>query len=330
LSPWDRLARAAETRAASGRRALVPILGSGFVREAVARGTEKRPTRRGPQPLDWLSLLRGVAEDFSLGRAISHIERDVPGQTTLLWDSMLAELASQRTRDGRSRPAHAWEDELRQAVAERLLDDRATVRAARPLVKSLLKLGFEDLMTFNFDSVLLPDGTSPKPLAKRPAAHRASLGARFAGTTVWFPHGHAVDPKSIVLGARAYGARILAMQAAFDDHARQTPPRPASGLGSWVAVALERPLLFAGLSLTREEWTIWWLLAQRTRYLARRPPEARPPAFVIARRPEPIANAEQHAAFATLSRAAELLGVELLETPDHRTGWRRLSKALDW
>jgi len=277
-----------------------------------------------------MSILRGVAEEFALARAIRHIDRDVPGQTTLLWDSMLAELAGKPTMDGKSWAAHTWEDELRGAVAERLLDDRATVRAARPLVKSFLKLGFEDVLSFNFDSVLLPDGTSPEPLAERPAAKRASLGARAGDTTVWFPHGHAVDPSSIVLGARAYGARILAMQAAFDDHAKLTSPRPSTNLSSWVAVALERPLLFAGLSLTREEWTIWWLLAQRTRYLARRPSEARPLAFVVARRPEAVANAEQHAAFATLSRASELLGVELLEAPDHRTAWRRLERALGW
>jgi hypothetical protein len=306
------------------------MLGSGFVAQAVHAGVKARPNARRPRPVDWLSLLRGVAEEFSLARALAHIERDVPGQTTLLWDSMLAELAGQRTDGVSSRAAHVWEDELRRAVAERLLDDRATVRAARPFVKELLGLGFADVMTFNFDSVLLPDHVVPAPRSKRPAASRASLAAETSGTTIWFPHGHASDPPSIVLGARAYGARIVAMQAAFDEHARLPAPRPTHGLPSWVAVALERPLLFAGLSLTREEWSLWWLLAQRTRFLARRPPEARPPAFVLVRRPEAVASAEQHVAFATLSRATELLGLELCEAPDHASGWRKLRRALDW
>ncbi len=312
------------------------MLGSGFVAQAIHAGAPPgskgaaRPGARKPRPIDWLGLLRGVAEEFALTRAVAHIERDVPGQTTLLWDSMLAELAGQHVGGAPSRAAHVWEDELRRAIGERLLDDRATVRAARPFVRGFLGLGFEDVMTFNFDSVLLPDQAAPAPRSPRPAAHRASIAAQSGATTIWFPHGHASDPPSIVLGARAYGARIVAMQAAFDEHARLPAPRPTDGLPSWVAVALERPLLFAGLSLTREEWSIWWLLAQRTRFLARRPADARPPAFILVRRPEAVASAEQHVAFATLSRAADLLGLELCEAADHAAGWRKLRRALDW
>jgi hypothetical protein len=120
------------------------------------------------------------------------------------------------------------------------------------------------------------------------------------------------------------------MQSAVDEHARLASPRPRERLPTWVATVLERPLVFIGLSLTREEWTIWWLLAQRARFLARRPPADRPPAFVFARRPAPAERLEMHGAFATLSRACELLGVELLGFGDYGAGWSKLSRALAW
>ncbi|MBL9025522.1 MAG: SIR2 family protein [Myxococcales bacterium] len=327
---WDRLAKAASDKNGRGRRVLVPVLGSGFVTQAALDGARRIAARGGrrPRPVDWLEILRGVASDFGLSRAAGHIETDVPGQTTLLWDSMLTELAAERVSPT-SRAAHKWEDELRRAVAERLADDRATTRVSRPFVRSFFKLGWEDVLTFNFDSVLLPDTARPAQRLDGGGA-RASLAARAGNTTVWFPHGHHADPRSIVLGARAYGARVAAMQAAFDEHARVPSPRPTERLPSWVATVLERPLLFVGLSLTREEWTIWWLLAQRARFLARRPPAERPPAFVFARRPAPAERLEMHGAFATLARACELLGVELLGFGDFGVGWQKLARALDW
>ena len=129
-----------------------------------------------------------------------------------------------------------------------------------------------------------------------------------------------------MLGAHAYGARIEAMRAAFGAHAkdRRTSRRPA--LDSFVAVALERPLLFVGLSLSREEWTIWWLLSQRARYRKDLEPL---PALAVVTRPKK-GDRQQEAHHASLERAAEIVGLELLVADDHPTGWQNLRKALRW
>lgn len=327
---FDALAEATRTSRLGPRlSALVPVLGSGFVTQGVREGLRASSSKAQVAPVDWLRLLREVAERYELGRASRSIELDVPGQTTLLWDAMLSELTEREAHRGRSRAAHRWDDELRGAVAARLEDDRRTERLARPFVRSFLRLGFEDVLSFNFDEVLTGPGVVPRPRA-RGAAARASLAARVGSTTVWFPHGHCSDPRSIVLGARAYGARLSAVQAAFDAHAKLGSPRPARGRPSWVATALERPLLFVGLSLTREEWTIWWLLAQRARFLARRPTAERPPVFVFARRPSATDSLEAHGAYATLSRAAELLGLQMCAFDAFDEGWTRLRSALGW
>jgi hypothetical protein len=315
-------------------RTLVPVLGSGFVTQAVLSGAavarRSDPPRSSPAPVDWVALLKGVASEFECEAALRHIHADVPGQTTLLWDAMVAELA--RRAGPRSRGAHVWEARMRRSVAKRLREDVATRDRARPFVDSFLRLGWDDVLTFNFDSVLLPRGATPKARL-RGEASRASLGADVrtdAGPTrVWFPHGHLSDEASIVLGAHAYGVRIAAMQAAFDAHALRKKPRPTRDLPSWVATVLERPLLFVGLSLTREEWTIWWLLSQRARFLARRE-GARPAAFVFARRPASAEKLEAHASFQTLARACDLLGLTLLSFDDFKLGWRDLRQALGW
>ncbi|MFO0550040.1 MAG: SIR2 family protein [Polyangiaceae bacterium] len=310
----------------SAGRSIVPVLGSGFVTQAVHQGALAASASERPKPVDWMSLLRGVALEMELEAATRSIKIDVPGQTTLLWDAMVTELAM---RAPRTRAAHHCEARMRQSVARRLREDVATVELSRPFVQSFLDLGFNDVLMFNFDSVLLPPRKRPTHRV-RGAARRASLAAKVDETTIWFPHGHLSDPESIVLGAHAYGVRIAAMQAAFDAHARRRAPRPSSSLDTWVATVLERPLLFVGLSLTREEWTIWWLLSERARFLARRPRADRPPAFVFARRPSPAEPMESHAAFSTLVRACELLGLSLLEFADFAGGWKKLEKALGW
>jgi hypothetical protein len=260
---------------------VIPVLGSGFVTQAVMEGASESGTKS-PRPVDWYSLLEGVAREFRCSAATTHIVRDVPGQTTLLWDAMVAELAQRSPHAS----AHAWEAKLRRAVAKRLREDEHTLHLSRGFVQSFLEIGWHDVMSFNFDRALLAGGARPS-YATTGRSRRVSLSARVGGTRVWFPHGHQSDPSSIVLGAHAYGVRIAAMQAAFEAHARKPAPRPTEALDTWVAAALERPLLFVGLSLTREEWTLWWLLTQRARYLARRPAARRPPAFVFARRPLP-------------------------------------------
>lgn len=314
----------------------MPILGSGFVTQAVMSGVAMLPRDANPKtkPVDWYALLEGVATEFQCEAALRHIGADVPGQTTLLWDAMVAELARRSVAAKRNAAAHQWESRMRRSVARRLAMDVTTSTRSRPFVDSFLRLGWDDVLTFNFDSVLL----SPRSRLKMRvtgAGARASLGCTLDAvkeggepTNVWFPHGHLSDPDSIVLGAHAYGGRIAAMQSAFDHHAKKPHPRPRSGLSSWVGVTLERPLLFVGLSLTREEWTIWWLLSQRARFHARR--KAPPPAFVFARRPSSAEKLEAHAAFQTLARACDLLGLTLLSFDDFREGWKALRDALGW
>ncbi len=298
----------------------MPVLGSGVIMQAFHEG-EDRGERT---PLDWAKLLLAVAEDAGLSRPKELLgRRDVPGQGTLVWESMILDRVAKSPAAG---AAHRQELALRRLVARRLVE-HADARAARercqPFVERLLGLGWDDVVTFDFDDWLCPGGSLARGVRTRPTLH-----VERHGTRLWHPHGYASRPESIVLGARAYGVVVSELASAFDrgvarakrDEAGAGPPRTV------VEAVLDRPLLLAGLSLSREEWSIWWLLTQRARYLARRP--KRPPVFVLARRPAPDEPVETHAAFASLHRHAALLDLRLLETSSWSDGWKKLGTAL--
>lgn len=317
---WAELAAAARPERSSSRRRLVPVLGSGVLMQAFHEGMDRGERT----PLDWAKLLLAVAEDAGLSRPKELLgPRDVPGQGTLVWESMILDRVAKSPAAG---AAHLQELALRRLVARRLVE-HADARAARercqPFVDRLLGLGWEDVVTFDFDDWLCPGASLVRGVRARPALH-VERGA----TRVWHPHGYARRPESIVLGARAYGVVVSELATAFDRAVARTrradgsegPPRTV------VDAVLERPLLLAGLSLTREEWSIWWLLTQRARYLARRP--KRPPVFVLARRPAPDDPVELHASFASLHRHAALLDLRLLETSSWSDGWKKVGTAL--
>ncbi len=315
---WAELRAAARRDRASGRRALVPVLGSGVLVQAFHAG----PAGAEKMPLDWPALLTTVAEEAGLMRPRELLgRREVPGQGTLLWEAMVLERAAIAPTEGAT---FRHELALRRLVARRLVrhPDAAAARArCQPFLERLFALDFDDVVTTNFDDWLAPRAAAAR--APRPQVH-VTRGE----TRIWHPHGHASRPADIVLGARAYGVVIAELAAAFDEsvararRARRPPVKPRSV----VDVVLARPLLLAGLSLSREEWTLWWLLVQRARWLARK--AERPPVFVVARRPAADDPVEAHAQFATLHRYATLLELRLLEGSSWRDIWTRLGDTL--
>lgn len=320
--PWNDLASSARPTGRARRRALVPVLGSGLLMQAFREG----PDRGERTPLDWPTLLATVAEEAGLERPRKLLrERDVPGQGTLLWESMVLERVAAAPDGG---AAFRHELSLRKMVARRLrehADSRAARERCQPFLDRFFSLRFDDVVTFDFDDWLSP-GAIP---ARDPVLGRPALHVMRGTTRIWHPHGHAGHPEGIVLGARAYGVALGELAAAFGRHVareRRSSAATEHRVSSIVDAVVDRPLLLLGLSLSREEWTIWWLLTQRARFLARR--RAKAPVFVLARRPAADEPIEAQAQFATLHRYAALLGLTLLEASSWSDAWRRLRGAL--
>jgi FAD/FMN-containing dehydrogenase len=87
---------------------------------------------------------------------------------------------------------------------------------------------------------------------------------------------------------------------------------------SWVANAMNAPLIFAGLSLGREEWPLWWFLNQRARNHARRNLSWEIPTFAILVRKEAEA----------LETAASLVNITLLPVDSYQEAWDRLFETM--
>lgn len=311
---WRELARAAR----SAGPKLVLLFGSG----ANAHVLEASGA---PVSLGWSQLLRRVSVRVLGSTKAKRVDRwlAADGVNALLWDRLAAEAAE--SRGG----AHRAERSLQRAVAAELNELYTVELRERSRPGWLELLGrYEDVATFNFDAlVALPSHVRGRagrpPTWQSPIALHGALG----GTRVWYPHGHASKPSTIVLGTHLYGTYLRDLRAAFDDHMRRarTAVRPATP-PTWLDLLLEnRPIVFVGLSLSREEWTIWWSLVRRARRWARH--KARPPTFIVQAAP-PKEDSARLEAFRTLQASAELVDGVVATAPTHQLCWERLQAAL--
>lgn len=317
---WEALERAARQPGGRGGRALVPIIGSGFNTQA-SRGKAK----------GWADLLRemaALAPSTRLSGAL--IATDKPISMTLLWETMITEIA-QRER----RSASAVEKTLQRRVGQLLREAYPPGGLTRDFVNRFLSFGFEDILSFNFDAAL---GTDRSPLVPARSSNPLELRVeRSDGTRVWYPHGHIDRPASILLGMRLFGTYLESLRSAFARFKAATrAPRGSAPLSApaarkaavarranastWMDAAVEAPLLFIGLSMGRDEWPLWWFLNQRARNFARRRGK-HPRTFVFV-------SDESRAA---LEPSAQLVGAEFVSMPSARRddGWKLLFDILE-
>jgi len=290
---------------------MVPVLGAGF--NAQAR-----------KSLGWRDLLVRVANDLGLGFEVPPGE-EIVGNTTLVWEAMLAEVASRSTQS-----PYLVERALERHVRTVLAHEYPPGGATRDLAERLASARFRDVISFNFD---LGFHVAPPGWVRREAGHYDPVrdhALHGTGARVWYPHGSVTDAASLQLGIRKYGLLIRRLELARRAHKRAgraaDKGRGQNAVpGSWVDVAMQAPLVFLGMSLGREEWALWWFLNQRRRNLARaagrdRARQQRLTAFVLV----------QESERARLATPASLAGLTLLSFPDGAfdPAWERVLTAL--
>jgi len=319
--PWKWLRQLRLERGAGG---IIPAIGSGWNAQAV--GTV----------FGWRDLLEEIRRATKLSFQLPSPELTT-GNTTLIWERMLFDLAWQT-----GQPPHQVESKLQTVVARTLRKFYPVGGVTAAFARRFLALGFEDVLSFNFDQGLHTKDSAwhqPKPL------HPVTNHCRVTGATrTWYPHGTVCDPTSIQLGLRAYSNLIKDLELARQEYKasekelfgepasiprKKLPPRPMADqwrvwgeqrrrAASWVASAMNAPLVFAGLSLGREEWPLWWFLNQRARNHARRNLSWEIPTFAILIRKEAEA----------LATAADLLNITLLPVDSYQEAWDRLFETM--
>jgi len=326
-----------QIRAERGPQALIPAIGSGFNAQAVG------------SVFGWRDLLVEIQRRTQLTFELPAPDLTT-GNTTLIWERMLFDLAA-----GNQRRPHQVEDSLQRVVAQTLRKFYPVGGSHGAFANRFLGLGFQDVLSFNFDEVLLHEDAAwvPKPKPLDPVMGHCRVGS----ARVWYPHGSVCDPASIQLGLRAYGILIQKLEegriAYKATESELFEPRPPKGTKaprrakdpkapprvekprtmedhwrvsdalrqralSWVSTAMNAPLIFAGLSLGREEWPLWWFLNQRARNHARRNLSWEIPTFAILIRKE----AE------LLATAARMVNITLVPVDSYHEGWDRLFDAL--
>lgn len=327
---WDVFegwARRVDTR---GFRLTVPVLGAGFNAQAGAA-------------LSWAELLQ--ATQRSAGIEVALPDKDaLVGNTTLAWEAMVLATVIKLSVKRQTKP-HQAEKILLDYVSAELQRHYSPDGPTRAFATRFVRYQFRDIISFNFDCVLQVEPVRwPRPPAKQP---RTRCYAELKhGTRIWYPHGFVARPNSIQLGVRNYGTYIAELEAAryeYKKHEnkvkRQLFPELTGNLGSsqpstvqqrerlwsetrestpsWLALAMNAPLVFIGFGMGREEWPVWWFLNQRARNHARRKIER--PVFVFM-------NAEEAS---RLRVAGGLTNICFLEYGDREEGWQRLLAAFD-
>lgn len=270
----------AESRHAPG--GLVPVVGTGLNNEAARIEAADADD-------DWASLVDGIAHDTGMTAA----ERaELPQSFLARWERLVIRWAQAHQLE----PFQA-ERQLEKRVVERLRE-REQAADQRMLYREFAEAGLADIISLNFDRRIARAAakeifdSGPKDPREGPQGttlyrHSLVTGRDGATTRIWYPHGDTKRTETLRLGIRKYGFHLgLLLEHIHKGTADWRDPWATKVINlpwyvapenddsddyeekddrrvSWVEVFLERPLLFIGVGLSPDEWSLWWLLHLR-------------------------------------------------------------------
>jgi hypothetical protein len=303
-------------------RHTVPVLGTGFNRWLLG-GTGASPAMLGWWDLLKKMASRGglASADPGLDEALrGH------GEPTFAWERLVhahqTVHGGKDTTHQHERQLLRDMSDVLEVEAERLAKKAEVQQRAQQFAAALgaVKGGALrcDVLTLNFDRTLqkalaatpAADGTPEQarwPLGLEPG-HDVVAGSGWGPLHFWYPHGDASRPDSMVAGALRYARsteRVLKNFDSFRETVRTVPnvgapPDEQSPFASrlklrggpddpklsWLAVAIDAPLLLLGVGLSRSESDLWAFLHLRARNHARLAPPDRPPIYRLTCRDE--------------------------------------------
>ncbi len=318
-----------ETVGQDEMRASVLVLGEGMnIQAARMRGREPKDGWNHILKSLWIKA-RGDAETF-----------DRLKSSALQWTCLVELYASARRIS-----LHSAEKALRSTVCKRLKQVEAKHLESKSLYAEILNARFANIVCFNTDRRIIRHVPTSR-LKKAPG--RSSFLYRHVrlsnraddryGTNVWFPYGDITNPGTLEIGHSNYDQRLMQyedyrdgmMNSWFDWNGSysQYELRPPSEVywklwdrvKSWYDLFFLAPLIFVGVSLSRDDWPLWWLLHQRARNFVPFRKERDydcPSAFYLT-----CKGAE------TNHLRGEPAGIELVEFDSYDSMWNFLRKAL--
>jgi hypothetical protein len=179
------------------------------------------------------------------------------------------------------------ERDVRKEVCGRLDRIEAADTAKQDLFADVVRAGFANIVSFNLDWTLLRCADRAQlngPIGEESFLTRC-VELKFKGfrsTHVWFPYGDTSDPTSIDIDHSGYDSRLMMLEDYRDGMMKQwfdwdssyshyefKAPYDVYTLhgewDSWYDLFFLAPLVFVGVSLSLDDWPLWWLLHQRAR-----------------------------------------------------------------
>lgn len=266
--------------------ALNETVGQNKVRTSVlvlGEGVNIQASRmRGHEPAEgWRHILRSLWVDAG-GDAGNF---DCLRSCALQWTCLAGLLARARGIGLRSA-----EKLLRTTVCKRLEQLEAARLESKALYTEILNARFANLIWLNIDRRIIrhvPSSRLEIPPARVSCLNRRvrlkERGDDSFGTNIWFPYGDIGDPSSIQIGHSNYDQRLMQYEDYRDGIMNQwfgwdgsysnyelRPPGEVywslwNQVTSWYDLFFLAPLIFVGVSLSRDDWPLWWLLHQRAR-----------------------------------------------------------------
>jgi hypothetical protein len=236
---------------------------------------------RGHEPKDsWNNILRSLwknagGDDDSFERLRS---------SALQW-TCLVELYAQ----ARNMNFNSAEKALQATVCKRLKQVESKRLESETLYAEILDANFANVVWFNMDRRIIRDVPRSRfanvPAKSSPLHRRVRLshGRDSYATNIWFPYGDVSEPSSIQIGHSNFDQRLMQYEDYrdgmmrnwfdWDDNYSQYELRPPgevywrlwNQIESWYDLFFLAPLVFVGVSLSRDDWPLWWLLHQRAR-----------------------------------------------------------------
>jgi hypothetical protein len=172
---------------------------------------------------------------------------------------------------------------LQAVLCKRMKQLEAKRLESKTLYAEILNANFANIVWFNVDRRIVRH--VPASRLKRASANKSLLhrGLRLGSTNIWFPYGDINDPASIQIGHSNYDQRLMQFEDyrdgmmnswfGWDGSYSQYELRPPgevywrlwNQIESWYDLFFLAPLIFIGVSLSRDDWPLWWLLHQRAR-----------------------------------------------------------------
>ncbi len=284
----------------------IPIIGSGFNRwlcKDIQVDDQKLSEKLQPL-MSWWALLEKICRNEIICPSQELINQVKEGGSTIFaWESLIYEVMQQNKQKYKAmnraevylcRQMSAFILEQQTEFLKHIKANEIALSRMKMLIDHFMK-HTQNIISLNFDTIIptfleleaqyqfqknMKDPThypitnienkatqKVNPLTIRTPSSYFKMSKSDRVLNIWYPHGHISHPNSMIVGFHRYTMSANYTYQAFSQW--KSEPDLEKNQNTWVAKAIDQPLLLLGVGLSQEEVDIWEFLHLRARNQAR-------------------------------------------------------------